>query len=232
MPPVEAPRSHSAAIAGLAVAWVGTGLLVSPWSRVLGEPGRVATALVEQAALWLLFAAVLAIVLLWERQPLASLWLQPFRWQSVGWGLLLVAAFAIILPVREWVRRAADLPGYAAGMEQVLALPLWVRVLAVIQAGIVEETLFTGYAVTRLTLLTGRVWLAAALSLIVFCALHVPVWGAGAALAFFVSGVLSMAFFVWRRDLLAMIVAHVTIDTWGIVLTPLFSEWWKEGRFS
>ena len=59
-----------------------------------------------------------------------------------------------------------------------------------------------------------------------------PVWGAGAALAFLVGGVPTMAFFVWRRDLLAMMVAHLTIDAWGLVLAPLFSEWWKDGRFS
>ena len=224
-------RLKIAAIAGLVAAWGGTALLVSS-GTLLGEPGRVTTALVEQAVLWLLFAAVLAIVLLWERLPLASLWLQPFRWQSVGWGLLLAAALVIVVfPAREWVRRAAGLPGYAAGMEQVLALPVWVRVLAVIGAGIVEDTLFMGYAVTRLILLTGRVWLAAALALAVFCALHVPVWGPGAALAFFAGGVPMMAFFIWRRDLLAMIVAHITIDAWGIVLTPLFSEWWTEDRF-
>ena len=226
-------HSNVAAIAGLAVAWGGTALLVSPWARVLGGPGRLTTALAEQAVLWLLFATVLAIVRLWEKQPLGSLWLRPFRWQSIGWGLLLVAAFAlVILPAREWVRRAAGLPGYAGGMEQVLALPLWFRVLAVIGAGIVEETLFTGYAVTRLTLLTGQVWVAAALALMVFCALHVPVWGAGAALAFLVGGVPTIAFFVWRRDLLAMMVAHLTIDAWGLVLAPLFSEWWKDGLFS
>ncbi len=29
-----------------------------------------------------------------------------------------------------------------------------------------------------------------------------------------------------------MMVAHLTIDAWGLVVTPLFSEWWKDGRFS
>jgi hypothetical protein len=40
----------------------------------------------EQAMLWLLFAAVLVIVFAWEREPLASLWLRPFEWQSFAWA--------------------------------------------------------------------------------------------------------------------------------------------------
>ena len=45
-------------------------------------------------------------------------------------------------------------------MDQTLAMPLWFRLLAVVGAGIVEETLFTGYAVTRLLRFTGSPWLA------------------------------------------------------------------------
>jgi membrane protease YdiL (CAAX protease family) len=138
----------------------------------------------------------------------------------------------VVLPIREWARRAIGLSGYSAGMADVLALPLWIRVLAVVGAGVVEETLFTGYAVTRLLALTGRAWLAAGVALTVFCALHLPHWGAGPALAFFVSGVPAMAFFLWRRDLLTMIVAHLAIDAWALVVTPLFSRWWTEPPLS
>jgi len=34
-------------------------------------------------------------------------------------------------------------------------------------------------------------------------------------------------FFGWRRDLVAMIVAHVAVDTWGLVITPAVSHWWR-----
>ena len=187
-----------------------TALLVSPWSRVLGAPGRVTTALAEQAVLWLLFAAVLAIVRLWGNSR-ASLWLRPFRWHSIGWGLLLVAAFAlVILPCARVGAAAAGLPGYAGGMEQVLALPLWLRVLAVIERASSRKR--CGYALTRLTLLTGHVCVAAALALIVFCALHVPS-GAAAPLWRSLSAECRRWLFVLAR-ILAMMVAHLTIDAW------------------
>ena len=96
----------------------------------------------------------------------------------------------------------------------------------------VEIELFHGYAVTRLAFLTGDLWLAGILSVTVFAGLHVPFWGAGPGLAFLVGGAASTAFFIWRQDLLAMVVAHVAVDAWGLVVTPLYSEWWKDRRFS
>ena len=83
-------RTAAAPLAGLAIAWGGTALLISPAARVLGDPVRLETALPVQAILWALAAAVLAIVLFWEKQPLASVWLKPFQWGSIGWALLLV----------------------------------------------------------------------------------------------------------------------------------------------
>src|SRR5262245_35431573 len=213
-----------APLSGLLVAWGGTALLVSPVAGLLGDPSSIVTKCLEQASLWLLFAAVVGIIVLLEKQPLASLWLKPFHWHSVAWaGLLILASILFLFPVTEWIRKAVGLPGYAVGMEKGLALPIWFRVVAVVTAGIVEETLFRGYAVTRLAQLTGSLWLSAPLSALIFAALHLPVWGGGPVLAFLIGGMATTAFFVWRRDLLAMIIAHVAIDAWALVITPLYS---------
>jgi membrane protease YdiL (CAAX protease family) len=135
----------AAVITGLTVAWGGTALLVSALARGLSDPSRLANALVGQALFWALAAAVVAIVLFWERQPLRSFWLQRFRWQSITWGLLLVAAYyTVLFPLGEWVRRSAGLPGFGAGMEQVIRFPVWYRIVAVVGAGIGEEVLFRG----------------------------------------------------------------------------------------
>jgi len=172
---------------------------------------------------------VVGSVLFWERQPLRSLWLQQFHWQSIVWGLLLVAAYyTAFFPLGEWVRRAAGLSGFGVGMDQVMKFPVWYRTLTVVGAGIGEEILFRGFSVTRLAMLTERVWLAAVVTLVGFSLLHVPVWGWGFALGGVVSGAAVMAFFVWRKDLLAMMVFHIGTDAIGIVIAPMFSEWWRE----
>ena len=220
-------REVTSAIVGLLAAWGGTAMLASSVLLPLSHTWPVVTGLLGQLAQWLLCAAVIGIVLFWEKKPLASLWLRPFQYQSLGWaGVLIAAQIFLVFPATELVRKSLGLRGYAAGVEMALAFPLWVRILAVITAGAVEEILFRGYAVTRLAMLTGRLPVAVILSSAMFAALHLPVWGAGPSLAFFIGGLLTSSFFVWRQDLLAMIIAHVAIDAWGLLISPGFSRWW------
>jgi membrane protease YdiL (CAAX protease family) len=216
----------------LTLAWKGTALLLSPAAvRLFDNPANLPMAFLGQALLWAIAAAVIAIVLFWERKPLASLWFQPFRWQSIAWGLALVAIYyAVVFPISEWVRRAAGLPGYALGMERVMQFPVSYRIVAFMSAGVVEELLFRGYTITRLTMLTKNVWLAGALSLFGFAALHAPYWGWGFVRISLIGGTVATTFFIWKKDLLAMMVFHACTDAVGLVIAPMFSDWWREPR--
>ncbi len=225
-------RDVDAALTGLALAWGGTALMASPVMSAFGDPARTGLLALGAVLYWALAAAVIAIALFWEKQPLQSVWLKPFQWQSVLWGLLLVGLnYAVFLPAGEWVRRSAGLAGFSAGMEEIMKFPLWYRVLAVIGAGILEELLFRGYTVTRLITLTGRVWLAALLAWAGFGLLHMPMWGPGFVVSGLIGGAGAMAFFVWRKDLLAMMVFHTITDGIGIVVAPMFSEWWNNASW-
>jgi membrane protease YdiL (CAAX protease family) len=219
-------------IMGLMLAWKGTRLLVSPAAvRLFGDPSNLPMAFAGQALLWAIAAAVIAMVIFWERKPLTSLWLQPFRWQSLAWGLTLVAInYAVVFPISEWVRRAAGLSGYAQGMTQVMRFPMSYRIVAFMTAGVVEELLFRGYTITRLTMLLGNVWVAGAIALFGFAALHAPYWGWGFAIVGLIGGALTTVFFIWKKDLLSLMVFHACTDAIGLVLAPMFSEWWREPR--
>jgi membrane protease YdiL (CAAX protease family) len=203
-------------------------LLASPASRGLGDPDRLLVHTLGQLALWSLFAAILAIVLLWERQPLASLWLRPLGWRSLALGVLFAALqMYLVFPVRMRLLELSGLPGFGDAAEKLLALPLWFRILAVIGAGVVEETVFHGYALTRLGALLGSYRAAALLVVPAFALVHYPLWGAGAVLTFLVSGAVAAALFVWSRNLTALIVCHVLVDGMGLVIAPLYTQWWK-----
>jgi membrane protease YdiL (CAAX protease family) len=220
-----------AAAVGLLVGFGGMALLVSPASRLLGDPERLLTRVLGQLALWGLFVALLAIVIVWEKQPLSSLWLRPLAWRSLALGALFAAIqITLVYPVRSWLLELSGLPGFAAGTEKILALPLWFRILAVASAGVVEETVFHGYALTRLGTLLGGYWAAALIVVPAFALVHYPLWGAGPVLSFLVSGCVSAALFLWSCDLTAMIVCHILVDAMGLVVTPLYTDWWRNWR--
>lgn len=192
---------------GLLLGWGGTALLVSPLGDLLGDPASLNAALLAQVLLWLLFAVVVLLVLFWETQPLASLWLRP-----------------VISPAIDWIRRAAGFSGYAAGMDMVMLGPVWFRVVAAVSAGVVEETLFRGFAVTRLLRMTGSPLFAIVVSSAVSAGPHFPLWGAGPTFSWFVGGVATTALFVWRRVLLTMVLFHAATDVWGLAVAPAFSR--------
>jgi membrane protease YdiL (CAAX protease family) len=213
------------ALVGLTVAWGGTALLLSPVDRLLGRPDQLRTKVLEQLVLWVLLVMTFAIVALWEKQPLASMGIRPLRWSSPAWGLgLATVTILAVMPSLTWALRAVGIPGFEAGMAKILVLPVWYRIVAVVTAGIVEDTLLVGYAFTRLTRITGSQWLAGGIAGAVFSLLHLPNWGVGPVLTYFVAVGLAMSFFAWRRDLLANIVAHTIVDGMGLVVIPALSS--------
>jgi membrane protease YdiL (CAAX protease family) len=214
-----------AVFVGLMVAWAGPAVLISPAARMLGPPDRPSTEIVGTLLMWALLGAIVGIVVFWEKQPLKSLGLRPFSWRSIGWGLLLAAVtIYVVLPVLSWTLRVTALGGFETGMARVLALPLGLRLFAAVTAGFVEDGLFLGYAFTRLAQLTGSCWLGGFISVAAAALLHFPHWGVGPVLAYLVTGTIATAFFVWRRDLLANMIAHATVDTTGLVIVPLLSR--------
>ena len=138
-------REITAALVGLVVAFGGPAILLSPVDRLLGPPERLTTKLLEQFMLWVFLAMIVAIVIFWEKRTLASMWLRPLAWRSFAWGLLLAAAtIYLVIPLLTVALRAAGIPAFEAGMAKVLVLPVWLCVVAVVTAGIVEDVLFLG----------------------------------------------------------------------------------------
>ena len=205
-------------ILGLGVALGGPILLASPASKVLGDPDRLATRLLGQLLLWALVVLILALVVFWEKQPLRSSGWRPLGWQSVLWGLALAAAFILLVPVWAGALSRVGLPpSFESGFAKLVGLPRWFLALAAVTAGVAEETLYRGYAVERLSSLTGSYWGGGLISLAVFTLAHVPSWGWGPLVIFLISGGLGTLFYVWRQDLLACIIAHALTDTVGLI---------------
>jgi membrane protease YdiL (CAAX protease family) len=170
--------------------------------------------LVLQVLLHLVFcgvaALVLFIILRHERLTLSSVGLRrPNGSTLLTTGLLclsglLLQALVIDPQVALWGREGVD-----EGLRQLAALPLWFRLFVGATSGAIEEFLYRGYAIERLGALTGSRGVGAGLATLGFALAHVPAWGLGFALiADLPFGILMTAFYLWRRDLLANMLAH------------------------
>lgn len=205
--------------AGLLIALGGPPVFVAISERLFGELPSLGV----QVTLQLLYCAMAAF-LLWfvlrvERLPLKSIGLRGPTWLTVasGIGLLLVASF-VVAPLTTPLQEALGTDGMQAGLDQIVAMPVWFRIVVGVTGGMIEEFFYRGYAIERLATVTGRAWIGGLISALVFGLAHIPEWGLRFALAADLPfGVLMTAFYLWRRDLLANMLAHCT----GLVLAML-----------
>ncbi len=126
---------------------------------------------------WTIGLIVLAWVLVIEWQPLGSIGLRRPTIGTFLWGVIFVVplmasamlCFAVIFPL-------LGLHQDMATTRSIVAVPLWLQTATMLRAGVVEEIIYRGYTIERLTMLTERRWLAAILSGAVFIAAHAGGW--------------------------------------------------------
>jgi len=209
--------SYLATTVGLCLALFGPALLFTPAHKLLGKPERFATRMFELLFLWILAGAIVAIVVFREELPLSSIGLR-LRWQSVVLGLLLALLFIrVVAPFLYWMIKKMGAPGFEGGLAKMVTMPVGFLLFAALSAGVVEETLYRGYAIERLASLTGSYWWAGLISTTVFALLHWPMWGRGPVATFFVSGGLMALFYIGTQDLAACMIAHAVTDAVGFI---------------
>jgi membrane protease YdiL (CAAX protease family) len=127
----------------------------------------------------------------------------------VGGAVVTVAGMAFIyLVIFPWLGQPAE----ENQMGEVKALPLWFRIGLVTRAAVFEELYYRGFAIERITEMSGRRWLAALLSLVVFTFAHLGYWGWTHLIVAGFGGLVLTALYVRRRDLAANMLAHWLTD--------------------
>ena len=101
-----------------------------------------------------------------------------FLWAGVLCGMSLFVLPLVTDPLVAFLAR----DGLDDGLRALGAFPLWFRVFLGATGGVVEETLYRGYAVERLATITGRRWFGGGIAALVFALSHVPTWGLSFAL--------------------------------------------------
>jgi membrane protease YdiL (CAAX protease family) len=106
----------------------------------------------------------------------------------------------------------AYLTGFRHGPGSAVSdkLPLWLILLIVFRAGVVEELFYRGYAIERLRMVGfGRFW-SITIPLVVFSLAH---WSGGAAnsLIAFAAGAVLTGFYLWHRNVVANMIGHCLV---------------------
>src|SRR5436189_6283404 len=178
-----------------------------------------ASAILKETLIWASAAALLFIIRRGERLSLRSIGLGTCRWwKSIAWGLVIAIVSAGVVGGLAYLTGYGHGPGSAAFEK----LPLWLITLIVLRAGVVEELFYRGYAIERLQAVGLKPAWAAGIPLVIFALGH---WTGGAAniLIALVLGTILSVFYLWRRDLIANMIGHGTVDFVANVLPNLFS---------
>lgn len=154
---------------------------------------------------WFAVIGALGFILFVERRSLASIGLRrpdkgDVLWAAVFWlvGLGLTSIVHALVP-----------PPPSAGVDTILSMSLPVLLGVVLTASVTEEIIFRGYAIERIRDLTGKLWIGATISFILFVIPHVAFFGPMWILYHSYTTLLIYALYLWRRNLWGCIILHV-----------------------
>ncbi len=186
-------------------------------------PGAGVAGIVAYAK-WLgLAVAVLTWVILIERRPISSMGIRRPGWDTIGWAMVMTVAlvaslmlsYALILP-------AIGLEMNRVATKSIIDLSFGSQLALFVRAGVTEEILFRGYPIERLLELTRSKWIAALVPGMCFIGGHYW-WGGGQMIVVAFGTVIFTSFYLWRRDLISCMIAHISADLVGFSLARLQS---------
>ena len=188
-------------------------LLVGP---LLLEPHLNSTvyALIGFGVLWINAVGLVLLVRYGEGRSLASIGLRGLAWRwvlaAIGLGIVLSLTVPLLTVLVSRV-----IPASPSGTidSTTAQYPAWIILAGVITAGVTEEVLFRAYPLERLGALTGKPWLGATVSLVLFVLSHLQGWNLSHVLGVVVPlGAVLTWLYLWQRNLLFVMLVHTLID--------------------
>jgi len=158
---------------------------------------------------WVRSVALLLLVVLWERKPLASIGLRKVSWRDL---VVVVGAYLLVLGIAHALDLVVPkhLPSNVQLATMLFSFPL--RVGMVVTAAVTEEIDSRGYLIERLQAITGSASLAAVLAYFVFLLEHVASWDLAHALRTTLWITPLILLYLWRRNLPACMSLHFLVD--------------------
>lgn len=185
-------------------------------------PGSSFRALVGgECVYWAIAGILVGYVLFIERRPLSSIGLKRPTWKNAAFGLAGAAVMiggAVLLYAIVFPALGLQLNQAAAGLSALQSMPRWFQVLLAARAAVFEEIFYRGFAIERISEITGLRWLAALISLAAFTYAHLSYWGWIQLIVVAFQGAVLTGLYLLRRDLSATMVAHFVTDIASFLL--------------
>jgi len=213
-------RQRILAILGLLLAF-GFALrkVIFPGSSPAGAEAAILTIVLQ----WGVAIVVALIAFNWLRLLPGELGLRPLR--ALDW-LITFGTLIVALLAAGMINRFVSGPGSEKlSTNWLFQSSLPIRGLLAVTAGVCEEFLYRGFAISVLTRFIKNRWLAGLLSLLVFTVGHVPIYGwMPILLVPAVLGLILTLLFLLRGNLFNGMIVHTLIDTIGLVIVPMLSS--------
>jgi uncharacterized protein len=179
--------------------------------------------LIHESLGWLYVGLVLAILLVWERRPIGSIGLRRPGWRTIGFGLggavLCLLVGQLVGAAVNWFFPPVGPAGAAAAAMTHGSVAYAVAVA--IRAGAIEELFYRGIAIEQLSSFVGSRWVAALLAGAIFILAHALVFDWPQLIPIGALTVVLTVLYLWRGDLWANILAHILVDTVGLLAVTL-----------
>ena len=215
----EVPRAaRSWTYVGLAIALFSAPAIVALFKLLGFTREDFGATVIRELIILALVALLFWIIRSREKLPLSSIGL---RRQGIVttilWSLAAMLMFGVGIAACLIV---FPLIGLSYGSSSGPTLPLGVSLLLYARAGIAEEVFYRAYAIERISALTGNRVIAAGIPLLIFATGHYS-QGIAGILITLVIGAIATAIYLWKRNLVILILAHFMVDFIPNVLLPL-----------
>lgn len=171
---------------------------------------------------WILVIIIILIMKLWEKRDIKSIGINILDIKNVflgiGFGLIAVIVSILTLGLLFNVL-GLEAP---STLSEVNTLPLFIKIFTITTAAITEEIFYRGYAIERIGEITGKYVWGGIISGTIFVAVHFPSWGLAGAIPQIIFTIFLTIFYLKKRDLIAAMAMHWTINFLMIVVLPSF----------
>ena len=211
-------------VAGLLLALFGAPLIVFIASSLAPDYYTNKFIVIKELSIFGVLGLLLLVIVKGERLGLDSIGLHNKHWgKSILWGGILAIASLTVLLFIAGILQALEIQIGGDEGKKYQSISLWAMSLVVLRAGIVEEICYRGFAMQRFEQVNDKPYFFLGIPLLIFALVHYSQGWAGILISFVLGGIMAL-FYLKKRDLKALIIAHFLVDLVPNVLIPLFSS--------